>query len=150
MAMLRNLRNMIKAGVSEKHNRWIIRKLTDEGAVIHSRQFPFRFFSAYEVLDDLEKEFDRTRESSFSRHIYICLCHMMELRESVISEKFLTIDTRLRQHSMKLNLKQEIAKILSCKVVQKQPDIMFVQLAAYNSFRLIQHGGYLDIFSLCS
>lgn len=30
MAMLRNLRNMIQAGISEKHHRWVIGKLTDE------------------------------------------------------------------------------------------------------------------------
>ena len=55
MAMLRNLRNLIVAGVSPKHHQWVIRKLNDERAVINSRQFPFRFFSAYKVLDDLEK-----------------------------------------------------------------------------------------------
>ncbi|KAI8493689.1 Telomerase protein component 1 [Branchiostoma belcheri] len=56
MAMLRNLRNMLTAGISPKHHGWVLRKLTDEGAVINSRQFPFRFFSAYEVLNQLEKD----------------------------------------------------------------------------------------------
>ena len=55
MAMLRNLRNLILAGVSEKHHKWVLKKLTDEGSVINSQQFPFRFFSAYEVLNQLEK-----------------------------------------------------------------------------------------------
>ena len=55
MAMLRNLRNLIVAGVSPKHHQWVTHKLNDERAVINSRQFPFRFFSAYKVLDDLEK-----------------------------------------------------------------------------------------------
>lgn len=55
MAMLRNLRNLVLAGVSQKHHQWAIRKLNDERAVINSRQFPFRFFSAYEVLGELEK-----------------------------------------------------------------------------------------------
>ena len=55
MAMLRNLRNLIIAGVSPKHHQWVIRKLNDERAVVNSRQFPFRFFSAYKVLEDLEK-----------------------------------------------------------------------------------------------
>ena len=55
MAMLRNLRNLILAGVSQKHHQWAIRKLNDERAVTNSRQFPFRFFSAYEVLGELEK-----------------------------------------------------------------------------------------------
>lgn len=55
MAMLRNLRNLILAGVSEKHHKWVLKKLTDEGSVINSHQFPFRFFSAYEVLNELER-----------------------------------------------------------------------------------------------
>ncbi|XP_019622302.1 PREDICTED: telomerase protein component 1-like [Branchiostoma belcheri] len=46
MAMLRNLRNMLTAGISPKHHGWVLRKLMDDGAVINSRQFPFRFFSA--------------------------------------------------------------------------------------------------------
>lgn len=58
MAMLRNLRNMIQCGISEKHHQWVIKKLQDEGAVVHSKQFPFRFFTAYEVLDELEKEYN--------------------------------------------------------------------------------------------
>lgn len=59
MAMLRNLRNMIKTGISEKHHQWVIKKLQDEGAVINSKQFPFRFFTAYEVLAELEEEFNK-------------------------------------------------------------------------------------------
>ena len=55
MAMLRNLRNLVLAGISSKHHQWAIKKLNDERAVINSKQFPFRFFSAYEVLRGLEK-----------------------------------------------------------------------------------------------
>ena len=55
MAMLRNLRNLILAGISPKHHQWVINKLNDERAVTNSKQFPFRFFSAYEVLGGLEK-----------------------------------------------------------------------------------------------
>ena len=56
MAMLRNIRNLILAGVSAKHHQWVLRKLTDENEVMRSKQFPFRFFSAYQVLEVLEKE----------------------------------------------------------------------------------------------
>lgn len=55
MAMLRNIRNVIIAGVSTKHHVWVIKKLGDERAVVNSKQFPFRFFSAYQVLEELEK-----------------------------------------------------------------------------------------------
>ena len=58
MAMLRNLRNLILAGISAKHHQWVIKKLNDERAVVNSKQFPFRFFSAYDVLQDLEKVAD--------------------------------------------------------------------------------------------
>lgn len=56
MAMLRNLRNLILACVSQRHHQWVMNKLGDERAVVNSRQFPFRFFSAYEVLGELEKK----------------------------------------------------------------------------------------------
>ncbi|XP_077996822.1 telomerase protein component 1-like [Glandiceps talaboti] len=59
MAMLRNIRNMLNAGISDKHHAWILRKLTDERSVVNSKQFPFRFFSAYEVLGDLERALKR-------------------------------------------------------------------------------------------
>ncbi|XP_074640264.1 telomerase protein component 1-like isoform X2 [Tubulanus polymorphus] len=61
MAMLRNLRNMIRAGISEAHHHIILKKLSDEGAVTHSKQFPFRFFSAYEVLNSLEDEYGKNQ-----------------------------------------------------------------------------------------
>ncbi|PVD30085.1 hypothetical protein C0Q70_09346 [Pomacea canaliculata] len=63
MAMLRNLRNLIKAGISDKHHNMVIRRLTNEKQVINSKQFPFRFFSAYEVLNTMEKEFDKTQKA---------------------------------------------------------------------------------------
>jgi telomerase protein component 1 len=75
MAMLRNLRNVITANVQPKYHNMIIGRLSSEKAVVRfaalkchkrpcfinyviylkvgSRQFPFRFFSAYEVLSEL-------------------------------------------------------------------------------------------------
>ncbi len=58
MAMLRNIRNLVISGVSTKHHQWVIKKLNDERAVVNSKQFPFRFFSAYEVLEGLERMAD--------------------------------------------------------------------------------------------
>ncbi|KAK6467642.1 telomerase protein component 1 isoform X1 [Huso huso] len=67
MAMLRNLRNMISVGISEAHHRKIIKRLTSKKLVINSRQFPFRFLSAYKIIQDLEqqlKEAEKQRLSS--------------------------------------------------------------------------------------
>jgi len=55
MAMLRNLRNLILTGVSMKHHRWAQQKLSNEDTIAMSRQFPFRFFSAYEVIPESEE-----------------------------------------------------------------------------------------------
>ncbi|KAK1786294.1 hypothetical protein P4O66_017995 [Electrophorus voltai] len=65
MAMLRNLRNMITQGISEEHHKRILKRLTSKvtswftSAItsprIDSRQFPFRFLSAYKVIMELSK-----------------------------------------------------------------------------------------------
>ncbi|KAM9469250.1 telomerase protein component 1-like isoform 2-T2 [Clarias gariepinus] len=55
MAMLRNLRNMITKGISLKHHEMILKRLSSKSAVIQSRQFPFRFLSAYKVIMELNK-----------------------------------------------------------------------------------------------
>nr|KAG5700930.1 hypothetical protein BaRGS_034215 [Batillaria attramentaria] len=60
MAMLRNLRNLIKAGISMKHHNMVIRRLTDQRQVVNSKQFPFRFFSAYQVLNELEQAYEKS------------------------------------------------------------------------------------------
>ncbi|WP_315987008.1 TROVE domain-containing protein [Actinomadura sp. HBU206391] len=47
MARLRNLRNWDEAGVRDEVAEQVAAKLADPGEVARSRQFPFRFFSAY-------------------------------------------------------------------------------------------------------
>ncbi|KAL4657224.1 telomerase protein component 1 isoform X1 [Arapaima gigas] len=53
MAMLRNLRNLITSGISKKHHKKILARLTNKESVIKSRQFPFRFLAAYKVITQL-------------------------------------------------------------------------------------------------
>uniref|UniRef100_A0A3Q2ZC95 TROVE domain-containing protein n=1 Tax=Hippocampus comes TaxID=109280 RepID=A0A3Q2ZC95_HIPCM len=54
MAMLRNLRNMIRQGISMTHHQKILSRLTNKvRSVLQSRQFPFRFLSAYKVIMEL-------------------------------------------------------------------------------------------------
>ncbi|KAK6310921.1 hypothetical protein J4Q44_G00189760 [Coregonus suidteri] len=65
MAMLRNLRNMITQGISERHHQKILGRLTFRKAVIQSRQFPFRFLSAYKVIMELNN-MARASEKVFS------------------------------------------------------------------------------------
>ncbi|XP_015273529.1 PREDICTED: telomerase protein component 1-like [Gekko japonicus] len=58
MAMLRNLRSVLRVGVSERHHRRLLSRLENKESVIRSRQLPFRFLTAYKVIQQLEEELD--------------------------------------------------------------------------------------------
>ena len=58
MALLRNLRNILKADVSEEAFAAAMRYLSDPVAVARSRQLPFRFLSAYQEIQKLDEEID--------------------------------------------------------------------------------------------
>ncbi|HEY9044244.1 MAG TPA: TROVE domain-containing protein [Ohtaekwangia sp.] len=72
MALLRNLRNILEAGVSKDILAEVCNHLANRDAVAKSRQFPFRFLSAYRevkqltcggvpmVLDALEKAVEQS------------------------------------------------------------------------------------------
>ncbi len=49
MAILRNLRNLMKVGVSDRHMEMVCKAIADPNAVKYSKQFPFRFFSAWKA-----------------------------------------------------------------------------------------------------
>lgn len=49
MALLRNLRNFQQAGIDKKVMTSVLAKIADEEEVAKSRQFPFRFLSAYQA-----------------------------------------------------------------------------------------------------
>jgi 60 kDa SS-A/Ro ribonucleoprotein len=53
MAMLRNLRNIIEANVSQEAIEKVCATLSNARAVANSKQFPFRFLSAYRELKRL-------------------------------------------------------------------------------------------------
>jgi hypothetical protein len=50
MALLRNLRNFEKAGISKKARKAVQERLSDPEQVRRSRQFPYRFLSAYKAV----------------------------------------------------------------------------------------------------
>jgi len=59
MAMIRNLRNLIYTGVHPRYHRWVQNKLSNQQTVAQSKQFPFQFFSAYEVIPKNMEEFKK-------------------------------------------------------------------------------------------
>lgn len=50
MALMRNLRNILKANVSGSHIKKVCNHLSDEKAVANSKQLPFRFLAAYREI----------------------------------------------------------------------------------------------------
>jgi hypothetical protein len=50
MALLRNLRNFDQAGISDTAKEQVRAKLEDSEQIARSRQFPFRFLSAYQAV----------------------------------------------------------------------------------------------------
>ncbi|KAL4439282.1 hypothetical protein ABPG74_016945 [Tetrahymena malaccensis] len=52
LAMMRNLSNILKSGVSDVTHSIIINKISDPKAVENSKMFPLQFFSAYEVVQE--------------------------------------------------------------------------------------------------
>lgn len=56
MALLRNLRNIIEAGVDNKTLDTVAKRIADEKEVAKSKQLPFRFLSAYDVANNLGKQ----------------------------------------------------------------------------------------------
>jgi hypothetical protein len=53
MALLRNLRNFEQAGISAEVANQVIAKLADPDEVTKSKQFPFRFLSAFKAVGNL-------------------------------------------------------------------------------------------------
>ncbi|XP_049624684.1 telomerase protein component 1 [Suncus etruscus] len=56
MAMLRNLCNLLRVGISARHHEMVLQKLQEQKSVIHSRQFPFRFLNAHDSINSLEAQ----------------------------------------------------------------------------------------------
>lgn len=55
MAMLRNLRNIIAANVSYFHIQKVCAYLSNENAVVNSKQLPFRFLAAYREITHMHQ-----------------------------------------------------------------------------------------------
>lgn len=59
MAMLRNLCNLLRVGISDFHHELVLQRLQEARSVIHSRQFPFRFLNAHDSINDLEAQLEK-------------------------------------------------------------------------------------------
>lgn len=53
MALLRNVRNLLKVGLSKEAIKNVAKELSDRENVLRSKQLPFRFLSAWKVVKEL-------------------------------------------------------------------------------------------------
>lgn len=93
MALLRNLRNILEAGVSREAIGLVCSDLANEGKVRRSMQLPFRFLSAYRIL---------TREKP-SRDYYSTRTSLKKIPES--------FDTGEVLEALELAIKASVANI---------------------------------------
>ena len=54
MAMLRNLRNLLNVGVDNETLNIVQNKIASQDAVLHSKQLPYRFLSAFREIKNVE------------------------------------------------------------------------------------------------
>ena len=62
MALLKNLKNMLEAGISDETVDNICDLLRNENAVLKSRVLPFRFVQAYKIVDSMEIDKFRSKK----------------------------------------------------------------------------------------
>lgn len=74
MALLRNLRNFDQAGISDSAKDYVIAKLQNKDEVAKSKQFPFRFLSAYQA-----NQHNETWSSALKRALDHSLVNLPEL-----------------------------------------------------------------------
>ena len=84
MAMLRNLNNFCKVGVSDEAWKKVYNFLTDESAVENSKQFPYRFFSAYKTLERSEHTVPRIAFKALSKACDLSVKNMPNLEDTAI------------------------------------------------------------------
>ena len=96
MAILRNLRNIIKAGVSQEHLVKVASFLTNEKAVANSKQLPFRFYTAYKEINELAD-----MESRFSSRAALFSMHGPRVIRVAIADEVDPVDARIILEAVK-------------------------------------------------
>uniref|UniRef100_A0A8D2AMB6 Telomerase associated protein 1 n=1 Tax=Sciurus vulgaris TaxID=55149 RepID=A0A8D2AMB6_SCIVU len=105
MAMLRNLCNLLRVGISAHHHGLILQRLQHEKSVINSRQFPFRFLNAHDSIDNLEAQL-RNRALPFPSNTNlmrrIMIRNSKNVRKTASSKSLCNLSRRELRGAMKI------------------------------------------------
>jgi len=117
MAIIRNLRNLIKADVSGSHLDRVASAISNEEAVKGSKQFPFRFYSAYQAIKD---DGSLKLQASLEQALDLSISNLPPLKGKVISlcdnSGSATSTTTSSMGSMKISTIGNLTGILTAKV----------------------------------
>lgn len=76
MALLRNLRNILQAEVSESHVERLLERLADPEQVADSKQLPFRFLSAYIEVQAVKSPYSARVQSALEAAVKASVVNM--------------------------------------------------------------------------
>lgn len=98
MAGLRNLRNLLECGAHKALDK-VILMLKDERAVLRSKQFPFRFYSAYREISDLYNGVSRKYKQEVLRALEIAMFLSVKNLPKLDGRTAIIVDTSGSMHS---------------------------------------------------
>ena len=75
MAALRNIRNIIQSGVSPEAHKMVQDYLSNENAVLNSKQLPFRFYSAYKAIQADVRSMDPFLAKGYTKALSTALAY---------------------------------------------------------------------------
>ncbi|CAG0916772.1 unnamed protein product [Notodromas monacha] len=129
IATLRNIRNLILAGISKEHHAAVIRTLSSEIPVTRSKLPAFRFFTAFNILDELKKKLqeaeakNREAENDAASGVNRKPCKRLSkskqsvLRDEWWKKKQKRLATKARNMRYNLDLIEQYRKALNKAVV---------------------------------
>jgi hypothetical protein len=107
MALLRNLRNIVQANVSDEHLQLVSDRLSDEKQVLNSKQLPFRFLSAFDAIAAVDSSKVNKLNRGISRALDISLRNLPKLGNNV----WIIIDCSLSMTSRNSDRKGNVGPV---------------------------------------
>ena len=111
MAALRNIRNVVQAGVSANAHKMLQDYISNEKAVFYSKQLPFRFYSAYKALE--KENIDMFLKKDYLKALNRALFYSAKNYPKFKGRTVLAVDLSFSMTMNKISKKSEI----TCKEI---------------------------------
>lgn len=132
MAALRNLRNIMQAGVSKAAHESLRAYISNEKAVANSKQLPFRFFSAYRALEK-ESGIDMFEKKEYmkalNRALYFSGRNIPRLKGRTVIATDLSMSMNSHLSKMSDVTAKEVGAVLSALATQFCEEVLTIGFA---------------------